>query len=123
MERKAKPADGVPAWQPVCDPVSIRSAVCNDEACVGPWIVGPNGRDGDGWGLIATGLMRSLAMLPWNDVARLTDGTLSSSQRRNEAGLVLMGSDAANENRAGNVASDALRLCYGPGVCVGGESG
>ncbi len=62
-------------------------------------------------------------MLPWNDVARLTDGTLSSSQRRNEAGLVLMGSDAANENRAGNVASDALRLCYEPGVGVGGESG
>jgi REP element-mobilizing transposase RayT len=124
MKRKAKLADGVPVGLAVCDSPSIMIAVDQAKAIVGPWSVAPNRRERDGWELILVGLMRSLAMLPWKEVGRLTGGSESSALRRFQVHEALMEGDAAYEQRVGKLAADALGVCHGSRVDGGcGESG
>lgn len=112
MKHKTKLADGGRIGLPVCDARSIQNAVKSAREVEGEWEVSPNGHRRCAWGLIAVGLLRTMAGQTWRQVAVAIGTTQSSCQRRLGLHHRLLEEDPAYALRAAKLGAAVLGACH-----------
>ncbi len=120
MQRKAKLADGHRVGLPVCGQPALRRALEQDAAERGVWMVEEARRTWKGTQLAWPGLLRDLCGLSWQEIANLSDGSLSRARRLGAAHRRLLGSDPAYARRVAEVGHRALPKFLGRGGSEGG---
>jgi len=96
---------------PACDAGSILRVVDAVRTRYGPWTVRPHKRARDAWDLAVAGLLRDIAALTWNAMARAAGGQRTNICGRYLLHRRLMLTDPQYVARVGVLGSRALAQC------------
>jgi len=97
---------------PVCSVDSVRRAVSRGESSVGDWVVKLHRRRRDAWKVAEAGLLRDLAGLSWQQMARATGLSPSTCARYTELHTERLQEDAEYAERTSTLAGQALSNCF-----------
>ncbi|MDJ0522817.1 MAG: hypothetical protein QNJ90_12185 [Planctomycetota bacterium] len=112
MARKIEAPGGRSPWIPVASAAAVLEAVRALEGSLGDWSVGTGRKPHDGWAVLATGLLQSLACLTTDAIGRQLGCHGATASRRTKLHQRYMREDEDYARRAGLAARDAIRRTF-----------
>ena len=113
MARKVRASGGRSPWLPVAAAESVSQVVANACAENGPWPLRLSRKSSDGWSIIEAGLLKTLACLSVDSIARRAACHVSTAARRVNRHQQLLIDDKEYRIRAGGLARAAIDDTFG----------